>query len=122
GKKVMVVGLGESGVAAALLALRKGAQVIGADSAPEDKLSAAARALPSQGVRILTGQHDTSLFKQAAIIVVSPGIPPLTGLQDARAAGALVIGELDFAARQVEAPIVAIGGTNGKSTTTALVH
>jgi UDP-N-acetylmuramoylalanine--D-glutamate ligase len=122
GKRVVVVGLGESGVAAALLALRQGAQVIGADSAPEEQLSVAARALATQGARLLTGQHDTAIFKRADIIVVSPGIPPLPILEEARAAGVLVIGELELAARQVEAPIVAIGGTNGKSTTTALVY
>jgi UDP-N-acetylmuramoylalanine--D-glutamate ligase len=122
GKKVMVVGLGESGVAAALLALRLGAKVIAADSAPEEKLSPAARALASSGARLLTGQHEPSLFKQADLIVVSPGVPPLPAIEEARAAGIEVIGELELAARQTEAPIVAIGGTNGKSTTTALVH
>jgi UDP-N-acetylmuramoylalanine--D-glutamate ligase len=122
GKRVVVVGLGESGVAAALLALRQGADVIGADSAPEEKLSGAARALVTQGARLLTGQQDTSIFRRADIIVVSPGVPSLPILEEARAAGVLVIGELELAARQVDAPIVAIGGTNGKSTTTALVH
>jgi UDP-N-acetylmuramoylalanine--D-glutamate ligase len=122
GKKVMVVGLGESGVAAVLLALRLGAKVIGADSAPEEKLSAAARALASQGARLVTGQHESSLFRQADLIVVSPGIPPLPVIEEARAAGVEVIGELELAVRQIDAPIVAIGGTNGKSTTTALVH
>jgi len=122
GKRVVVVGLGESGVAAATLALRQGADVIGADAAPEDKLPSAARALGTQGARLLTGQHDTAIFKRADIIVVSPGIPPLPILEEARAAGVLVIGELELASRQIEAPIVAIGGTNGKSTTTALVH
>src|SRR3954451_16334297 len=122
GKRLVVVGLGESGVAAATLALRQGADVIGADAAPEDKLSGAARALLTQGARLLTGQHDTAIYKRADIIVVSPGIPPLPILEEARAAGVLVIGELELASRQIEAPIVAIGGTNGKSTTTALVH
>jgi UDP-N-acetylmuramoylalanine--D-glutamate ligase len=122
GKKVIVVGLGESGVAAALLALRLGAKVIGADSAPEEKLSPAARALAPQGARLVTGQHEASLFRQADLIVVSPGIPPLPAIEEARAAGVEVIGELELAARQMDAPIVAIGGTNGKSTTTALVH
>jgi UDP-N-acetylmuramoylalanine--D-glutamate ligase len=122
GKTVVVVGLGESGVAAARLALRYGAAVIGTDTAPEEKLSTEARALAEKGARIATGRHDASLFKRANVVVVSPGIPPLPSLEEARALGVLVIGELDLAARFVEAPIVAIGGTNGKSTTTSLVH
>jgi UDP-N-acetylmuramoylalanine--D-glutamate ligase len=56
------------------------------------------------------------------MVVVSPGVPPLPVLEEARAAKVEVIGELEFASRFVDAPIVAIGGTNGKSTTTALVH
>jgi UDP-N-acetylmuramoylalanine--D-glutamate ligase len=122
GKTVVVVGLGESGVAAAELAQKHGAEVVASDAAPLDKLSAPARALAERGIRVEAGGHPASLFTRAHLVVVSPGVPPLPAFDHARAAKVDVIGELEFASRFVAAPIVAIGGTNGKSTTTSLVH
>jgi UDP-N-acetylmuramoylalanine--D-glutamate ligase len=122
GKTVVIVGLGESGIAAAELALQHGASVVANDTAPPEKLSSAARALAERGVRLEVGGHPADLLARAYWVVVSPGVPPLPVLDQARAAGAEVIGELEFASRFVSAPIVAIGGTNGKSTTTSLVH
>ncbi|HMI86154.1 MAG TPA: UDP-N-acetylmuramoyl-L-alanine--D-glutamate ligase [Polyangiaceae bacterium] len=122
GKTVVIVGLGESGVAAAELARKRGADVAASDSAPYDKLSADARALSDKGVRVEAGGHPANLLGRAHLVVVSPGVPPLPVLEEARRGGLEVIGELEFASRFVEAPIVAVGGTNGKSTTTALVH
>jgi UDP-N-acetylmuramoylalanine--D-glutamate ligase len=122
GKTVCVVGLGESGVAAAELALRNGAEVTAIDAAPEEKLSPAARALGDKGAKLFAGRNDESAVKRADVVVVSPGIPPLPLLDQASQSGTLVVGELEFASRFVDAPIVAIGGTNGKSTTTALVY
>jgi UDP-N-acetylmuramoylalanine--D-glutamate ligase len=122
GKTVVIVGLGESGVAAAELARKRGADVVASDSAPPDKLSAAARALADKGIRVEAGAHPAGVLMRAHLVVVSPGVPPLPVLDQARSAGVEVIGELEFASRYVEAPMVAVGGTNGKSTTTALVH
>jgi UDP-N-acetylmuramoylalanine--D-glutamate ligase len=73
-------------------------------------------------VLIEAGAHPVNLLRRADIVVVSPGVPSLPVLDEVRAAGVEVMGELEFASRFVEAPIVAIGGTNGKSTTTSLVH
>jgi UDP-N-acetylmuramoylalanine--D-glutamate ligase len=122
GKTVVIVGLGESGIAAAELARKRGAEVVATDSAPRDKLSAEACALADKGVRLEAGGHAAGLFRRAHLVVVSPGVPPLPVLEEARSAGVEVIGELEFASRFVTAPIVAVGGTNGKSTTSALVH
>ena len=122
GKTVVIVGLGESGVAAAELARKCGADVVASDAAPFEKLSADARALAERGVRVEAGGHPTDVLRRAELVVVSPGVPPLTALDAARSSGVEVIGELEFASRFVDAPIVAVGGTNGKSTTTALVH
>lgn len=122
GKKVVVVGLGESGVAAALLCLAQGAVVIGTDAAPEARLPAAARELAGKGITLSVGGHDPAVFASADVVVVSPGVPSFPALENAAAGGTPVIGELELAARFVTAPIVAIGGTNGKSTTTALTH
>jgi len=118
GKRVVVVGLGRSGVAAAKLCLARGARVTATDSAPPEKLSAEARAL---GVELVLGGHDAVDFLAAQLIVVSPGVADFPELSQAERAGVEVIGELELATRFIEAPIVAIGGTNGKSTTTTLV-
>jgi UDP-N-acetylmuramoylalanine--D-glutamate ligase len=117
GKRVIVVGLGKSGVAAAKLCLTQGALVTGTDSAPAEKLSSEARAL---GVELVLGGHAAVDFKGAHLIVVSPGVPDFPALSEAELSGVEVIGELELATRFIDAPIVAIGGTNGKSTTTTL--
>jgi UDP-N-acetylmuramoylalanine--D-glutamate ligase len=118
GKRVVVVGLGKSGVAAAKLCLARGALVTGTDSAPLEKLSPEARAL---GAELVLGGHAAVDFKRANVIVVSPGVPDFPELTQAELSGVEVIGELELATRFIDAPIIAIGGTNGKSTTTTLV-
>jgi UDP-N-acetylmuramoylalanine--D-glutamate ligase len=118
GKNVIVVGLGKSGVAAARLCRDRGARVVGTDSAPLGELSADARGLD---IEVRAGGHSGIAFETADVVVVSPGVPAFPELARAADAGALVIGELELACRFLEAPIVAIGGTNGKSTTTKLV-
>jgi UDP-N-acetylmuramoylalanine--D-glutamate ligase len=121
GRNVIVVGLGASGVAAAELCLDRGARVLATDAAPAERLSAAARALERRGAQIIAGGHDRVPWHTADLVVVSPGVPPLAELDRAAASGTSVIGELELASRFVTAPIAAIGGTNGKSTTTSLV-
>ncbi len=118
GKQIIVVGLGRSGVAAAQLCLSQGAKVIGTDTVPASKLSEAARKLP---ILLLAGGHSDVDFGSADLVVVSPGVPPLPELQRAERAGIEVIGELELAARFCSGPIIAIGGTNGKSTVTTLL-
>lgn len=116
-KKVIVVGLGRSGVAAAKLCLAEGAKVVGTDSCPLESLSESARSLR---MNFVCGGHALD-FKAADLIVVSPGVPNLPQLDEAAAAGIEVIGELELGYRFVSSACAAIGGTNGKSTTTALV-
>lgn len=107
------MGLGASGRAACELAVRLGADVTGVD------LRTSAEPIP--GVRLELGPHERTTFLEADLIVVSPGIPARQAdLAAARAAGVETIGELGFAARFIEAPIVAITGTNGKSTVTSM--
>lgn len=113
GRSVIVVGLGKSGIAAARLCLDRGARVLATDSSPPELLSDDARSL---GIEIL--RHEEAFMKSADVIVVSPGVPPLPQLDELAQRGVEVIGELDLASRFVKAPIVAVGGTNGKSTTT----
>jgi UDP-N-acetylmuramoylalanine--D-glutamate ligase len=122
GKKVTVVGLARSGVAAARLCLREGARVTVTDARPAATLEAAVAELGDGAVRKVLGGHDERDFTTADLLVVSPGVPPwLPPLRTARMAGVPVWGEVELAARFLgDVPLVAITGTNGKSTTTAL--
>jgi UDP-N-acetylmuramoylalanine--D-glutamate ligase len=123
GKRVVVVGLGASGVAAARLCLRRGATVVANDSKPRDLLSTEALALERLGATVAAGGHAGAGIDTADIVVVSPGVPPLSEIAAAEARGVAVWGEVELAVRSMThpAPIIAVGGTNGKSTTTALV-
>ncbi len=117
GKRVHVVGMGLSGVAAARVCLRMGAHVTGFDDRARADLSQAAQLLP---IEVRAGLPAGELAT-ADLIVVSPGVDQRQALDDASERGVEVIGELELGARLVEAPICAVGGTNGKSTTTELV-
>ncbi len=121
-KTVVVVGLGRSGVAAASLLLARGARVLGVDAAPREQASAATIALEARGAQLSFGGYDPGLFAAADLVVISPGVPSFAALEAFEQRGCEVIGELELASRFVTAPIVLIGGTNGKSTTTALTH
>jgi UDP-N-acetylmuramoylalanine--D-glutamate ligase len=120
-KTAIVVGLGRSGVAAANLLLARGARVIATDAAPLDKLSREALALAEKGAEIIAGGHPAEMFARADLVIMSPGVPSFPALEPFEKSGREVIGEMELASRLVSAPIVLIGGTNGKSTTTALV-
>ena len=122
GKKVTVVGLARSGVAAARLCLREGARVTVTDARPAAALEPALAGLAEAGVRRALGGHDERDFTGADLVVVSPGVPlAIAPIQAARRAGVPVWGEVELAWRFLGgAPLVAITGTNGKSTTTAL--
>src|SRR5438445_3532823 len=123
GRRVTVVGLAKSGVAAARLLRTAGADVIGTDVKPVAALGREAAALADLGVRLLAGAGETAAaFAGTELVVVSPGIP-LDGdqLASARARQVPIIGELELGWRATEADTIAITGTNGKTTTTTLV-
>jgi UDP-N-acetylmuramoylalanine--D-glutamate ligase len=117
GKAVLVVGLGRSGAAAARLCAARGATVTVTDARPAEALGTVD--LPA-GIRRELGGHRRESFLAADLVVLSPGVPALPEVAAARAAGVAITGELELAARFVQAPLVAITGTNGKSTTTSL--
>jgi UDP-N-acetylmuramoylalanine--D-glutamate ligase len=123
GKRVVVIGLGASGVAAAGLCARRGGRVVGLDAKPYEALSTEARALERAGVRLAPGDDLGDVLSDAEVVVVSPGVPALPELASAERRGVPVWGEVELAFRSMAhpAPVVAIGGTNGKSTTTSLV-
>jgi len=117
GRPVTVVGLAKSGLAAARLLHAAGAQVTAADAKPLEALGREAAALRDLGVRFVTGAAGA----EAELIVVSPGVPlDSPQLAPARARGVPIIGELELGWRAMEADTIAITGTNGKTTTTAL--
>jgi len=121
---VAVVGLGKSGVAATRLLAREGAKVYASDAATSPPGSAAVellRALP--GVEIELGRHDLAKIGAATGVVVSPGVPPdAAPLTVARSSGVPVLSELDLGWRALPGMrCIAVTGTNGKTTTTALV-
>ncbi|MCM2255097.1 MAG: UDP-N-acetylmuramoyl-L-alanine--D-glutamate ligase [Vicinamibacteria bacterium] len=119
-RRALVVGLARSGVAAAELLLAEGASVTVTDLQPEAALADRAARLRSAGARLELGGHVRQSFEQAALVVVSPGVPwDHADLAAARAAGALVIGELELFARRAQGPVTAVTGSKGKSTTTA---
>jgi UDP-N-acetylmuramoylalanine--D-glutamate ligase len=121
-KRVLVVGLGKSGVGSALFLKAHGARVTVSDTKSGDELRNEIPALLDHGITVETGGHGERTFREQDLIVVSPGVPvdaPL--LQQARSLGGVVIGEIELAAQFLPGPIVAITGSNGKTTTTTLV-
>jgi UDP-N-acetylmuramoylalanine--D-glutamate ligase len=121
GKKVLVVGLGKSGLAAALFLRHKGAQVTVSDVRSAEALAKDIPALLEEGIMVEAGGHGLLTFRRQDLIVVSPGVPLNTPeLVQARNFGLPIIGELELAARFLKGKILAITGSNGKTTTTAL--
>ena len=120
-KRVLVVGLGKSGVASALFLKSRGARVTVSDSKPESELRTEILLLLEHGITVETGGHGDRTFRGQDLIVLSPGVPVDTPqLVQARNLGEPVIGEIELAARFMAGPIVAITGANGKTTTTSL--
>jgi UDP-N-acetylmuramoylalanine--D-glutamate ligase len=119
-QRVLVVGLGRSGIAAANLCAARGARVTGTDRRDAAALGPALLRLAT-GVARELGGHRRESFVRADLIVLSPGVPEIPELAAARAAAVPITGELELASRFVAGTIVAITGTNGKSTTTTLV-
>ncbi|RLB50971.1 MAG: UDP-N-acetylmuramoyl-L-alanine--D-glutamate ligase [Deltaproteobacteria bacterium] len=117
----MVVGLGESGLAVVRFMAGRGARVVVNDQRDRDALGAAATEAEELGAQLVLGGHPDSAFEDLELIVVSPGVPPLAQLDRAEQHGVPVVSEIELAARFIEAPIVAITGTNGKSTVTTLI-
>ncbi len=122
GKRVLVLGLGRSGLASALFLQSQGARVTVSDSKSEDQLRDQMPALLDQGIAVETGGHAARTLQNQDLVVVSPGVPvDAPPIVQARNLGQSVIGEIELAAQFLKGPIVAITGSNGKTTTTTLV-
>nr|WP_246325448.1 UDP-N-acetylmuramoyl-L-alanine--D-glutamate ligase [Dissulfurirhabdus thermomarina] len=122
GCRAVVLGLGLSGRAAARWLARGGARVHCTDARPVEEWPREFVAwCRAAGVEVRGGGHEADRFAAADLVVVSPGVPPrLPALQAAKRAGVPVVGELALAADAWEGPILAVTGTNGKTTTTEI--
>ena len=120
-KRVLVVGLGKSGVASAQFLQARGAKVTVSDSKSPDQLASEIPALLDRGIAVETGGHGERTFRGQDLIVVSPGVPADSApLVQARVHGVPIVGEIEIAAQFLQGRILAITGSNGKTTTTTL--
>ncbi|MEO7501552.1 MAG: UDP-N-acetylmuramoyl-L-alanine--D-glutamate ligase [Gemmatimonadaceae bacterium] len=123
GGEIAVLGLGKSGTAVTRLLLDEGRRVYASDSGASSSAAENAEKLKAFGADAVSGSHDLERIAKASLVVVSPGIPPeAPPIRAAQAAGVPVISEIEFALRYLQsAKIIAVTGTNGKTTTTALI-
>ncbi|MBB5339447.1 UDP-N-acetylmuramoylalanine--D-glutamate ligase [Edaphobacter lichenicola] len=121
-KRVLVVGLGKSGLSAAMFLRGLGARVTVSDTRSAVALAQEIPALLEAGIMVESGGHGLLTFRRQDLIVVSPGVPMDTPeVKQVVAFGLTVIGELELASRYLQGQVVAITGSNGKTTTTTLV-
>ncbi len=122
GKKVLIVGLARTGVAAARFLARQGVRLKVSEARPALEVEAAWKALQDLPVEWELGGHTIPFFGKVDLIVVSPGVPmDIEPLVQARAKGIPVISEIELAFQFLRRPLIGITGTNGKTTTTTLI-
>jgi UDP-N-acetylmuramoylalanine--D-glutamate ligase len=121
-KKVLIVGFERTGEALCRFLTGRGARVLVTEKKPEGDLAAKTGPWREKGVLFETGGHRLDSFLGADLIIPSPGVPPLPEIQAAREKGVPVISEIELASHFLLGKVVAITGSNGKSTTTTLAH
>ena len=122
GERAVVVGAGVAGTGAARVLTAEGAEVLVTEARPEADVPSAAE-LRAIGVEVRAGGHDRSHLEGATLVVTGPGVPPAADLfRWARELGLPVWGEMELGARLARAPYLAVTGTNGKTTVTAMIE
>ena len=122
GRKVLVIGAARSGIASARFLAKRGATVALNDRKPISEWRQEARDLKTEGVGLVEGEPPSWLLDQIDLVVISPGVPAKAiPIRYADRRGAEVIGEIELASRFLRGRIVAITGSNGKTTTTSLI-
>lgn len=122
GKKVLVAGLGKTGIQTVRFLLKKGADVRATDITPIDELPEEVRGFERIGVRVESGEHRVETFLWPDMVVLSPGVPfGLLPVKEATRKGIVVMSEIELAWRFIKKPIIGITGSNGKSTTSTLM-
>ena len=121
--EIAVIGLGRSGIAASELLLSRGRTVYACDDSSYASIAQAAEKLAMRGATVQTGGHDALRIARAAAVVVSPGVPPdAAPILAARNAERQILSEIEIALRYApDLQYIAVTGTNGKTTTTALI-
>ncbi len=120
--KALVVGMGRSGFETASFLTQRGASVTISEMAGEDELGETARKFRELGVKTEFGGHVMDTFTDADLIVISPGVPhTIPPIQAAQKKGIPLMGEIELASRFIKEPMIAVTGTNGKTTTTRLI-
>ncbi|MFO7965026.1 MAG: UDP-N-acetylmuramoyl-L-alanine--D-glutamate ligase [Desulfobacterales bacterium] len=121
-KKVVVVGLKRTGVSLSEFLVQRGAAVVATDLSDGRDIGLFLDKIRRPGVSLELGKHRISTFETADLVILSPGVPHnIPAVEAARAKYVPVMGELELASRFIETPIVAVTGTNGKTTTTELL-
>jgi UDP-N-acetylmuramoylalanine--D-glutamate ligase len=122
GKRVLVVGLARTGIATALFCAARGARVTASEGRSEADIAETAAKLRAAGVALELGGHREETFLAQDLIIPSPGVPATMGhLESARAAKIPVWSEIEFASRFLSGRLIAVTGSNGKTTTTSLI-
>ncbi|HEU4641373.1 MAG TPA: UDP-N-acetylmuramoyl-L-alanine--D-glutamate ligase [Gemmatimonadaceae bacterium] len=122
--EIAVVGLGKSGQGASLLLARAGARVYASDAGTSEAVETGAAALRAEGIAAECGRHDLDRIARATLVVASPGVPPdAPPLARAREHGVPIVSEIEIGLRALPARTrcIAVTGTNGKTTTTAMI-
>src|SRR4051812_10691304 len=122
-KRILIVGLTKTGVSLARFLSQHGANVTISDHKSKAELSGHLEALDGLNVTMELGGHTPKTFLNQDLIVLSPGVPPHLKIFDyARSQGVFVTGELEFCSQFIKEPMIAVTGTNGKTTTTNLIY
>lgn len=122
GKRVLVVGFGLSGVSVAKYMAKQGARVTVTDMKQKSELTDSVNACADLKIEYELGRHNNKTFLSSELIVVSPGVPMnLKPLEEAQAANVPITNEIELAASALKEPLIAVTGTNGKTTTTTLI-
>ncbi len=122
GQKVIIIGLGKTGIAAARFLYERGAQIILTDEKPLSELEQALSVLGQIRNQVEIRDYNPDIIEDADMIIPSPGVPPFNPLlKRAAEKGIPVLSEIEVASRLIRKPIVAITGTNGKTTVTTLI-
>ncbi len=123
GKKILIVGLGRSGVAVAKYMAKQGAKIMVTDIKQKTELMEYIKDIAHLKIEYDLGRHTNKYFHEADLIVLSPGVPnSVKALEEAREMGVAVTTEVDLAARSIDKPLIAVTGTNGKTTTSMLIN
>ena len=122
GKKITIIGLKKSGFAAALLGNELGAKIFVSDLKKDEEIINNRNALIDKGIQCESGKHTNRIY-DADYWVISPGVPgDIDIIEKAKKINIPIIGEIEFASTLTELPIIAVTGSNGKSTTVSIMH